>query len=336
MSNTEINSLLEIAKNLESKGLYTQADKAREIMIRLSQGGMYFQSGYGSKVKPTLPSKMPKITPGITEDEKSRTYFGVVKAPKLNMKANTGNAVLDSFIAQINKLDPIFTALGIGGFLAFVGKNARLAAAAATPFAILDLKNRLQELETLIPRFNLKGFMSGEDTAAIEIVSEILGILADICDGLGVFVPAFIPWGLIFYGLSSTVNPDNVINVGYWAGGMPGGAEQMQDIENFNINATVDDPYIAKIIESMFVDLGIDRNNNNKILNASKLPRLIGGLDFFIPYVNKYDTEKKFKDLMSSQPSVNTMELKSLFPGIIRHIKKLQAINKSTTQRKVK
>jgi hypothetical protein len=325
MSNTEINSLLEIAKNLESKGLYTQADKAREIMIRLSQGGMYFQSGYGSKVRPTLPSKMPKITTDITEDEKSRTYFGVLKTPKLNLKTNNSNAILDSFIAQINKLDPIFTALGIGGFIAFVAKNARLAALSASPFAILDLKGRLQELETLIPQVNIKNVLSGEDTTGISVLSEIFGILGDVCDLIGVFVPAFLPWSLALYGLATTVNPENVMNLGYWAGGMPGGINQMQDVLRFEITAPVKDPYIAKIVKSILVDLGIDNNNNNKILNAFKLPKPIGGLDFFTPYINKYDTQKKFKDLTSLNPSFNTMELKSVLPEIITYIKKLQA-----------
>lgn len=323
MSNTEINSLLEIVKNLESKGLYAQADKARNIMVRLSQGGMYFSA----PARPQ-PIKMPKAQPAFQEDDKSRTYFGIVKTPKLNLKTDTGNAVINSFISQINKIDPFLTSLGIGGFAAFVGKNARLAAAAAAPFAIWDLKNRLQELEYLIPKFNLKKFMSGEETAGVEILSQILGILGDICDGLGVFVPAFIPWGLIFYGLSSTVTPENVINAGYWAGGMPGGVEQMQDVIRFDLRESVKDPYIEKIIESILFDLGINNDNSNKILNASKLPSPIGGLDFFIPYINKFDTQKKFKDITSDKPSFDTMQLKSLIPGLIRYIKKLQAQQK--------
>ena len=320
MDNTEINSLLEIAKNLESKGLYAQADKARNIMVRLSQGGMYFQSGYGSKAKPTLPSKMPQL---VTEDEKSRKYLGFAKVPKLNI--NTNNALIDSFIAAINKIDPILSALGIVGFATFVGKNFRLAAAYASPFAIWDLKVRLQELENLIPQVNIKNVLSGEDTTGISVLSEIFGILGDVCDLIGVFVPAFLGWGLTFYGLAATVNPENVMNLGYWAGGMPGGINQMQDIERFDLRKGTSDPYIIKILESILIDLGIDDANKNKILNASKLPRPIGGLDFFIPYINKFDTQKKFKDLTSSNPSSYTNEFKALFPRIISHIKDLQS-----------
>lgn len=320
MGNTEINSLFEIAINLENKGLYAQADKARNIMVRLSQGGMYFQSGYGSQVKPALPSKIPQL---VTEDEKSRRYLGVAKVPKLNI--NTNNALIDSFIAEINKIDPMLTALGVTGFAVFVGKNFRLAAAAASPFAIIDLRNRLQELQNLIPQVNVKNVLSGEDTTGISVLSEIFGVLGDICDLIGVFVPAFIPWGLTFYGLASTINPENVMNAGYWWEGMSGGIDQMQDIERFDLRKGTSDPYIIKILESILIDLGIDDANKNKILNASRLPKPIGGLNFFIPYINKFDTQKKFKDLTSSNPSLYTNEFKALFPRIISHIKDLQS-----------
>lgn len=325
MDNTEINSLFEIAINLENKGLYAQADKARNIMVRLSQGGMYFQSGYGGKTAPSI--KMPKITPDMTEDENSRTYFGVLKTPKINIKPNSNYAIVNSFTEQINRLDPVLTSLGIVGFAAFVGKNTQLAALALTPAAFGDLWRRTRELESLIPRLNFKGYWSGEDTAAIEVASHILGILADICDVIAVFVPAFAVWSGIFYGLSVTVNPEYVMNIGYLAGGMPGGIDQMQDIQRFDMSG-VTDPYILKILESILVDLGIDPKNNNKILNASKLPKPIGGLDFFIPYISKFDTQKKFKDLTSSQQSVKTMELKKIFPGIIAYIKYLQSLQK--------
>ena len=320
MGNTEISSLFEIAINLENKGLYAQADKARNIMVRLSQGGMYFQSGYGSKAKPALPSKMPQL---VTEDQKSRTYLGVAKVPKINITTN--NALIDSFIAEINRLDPILTGLGVAGFAAFVGKNLKLGALSAAPFAAWDFKNRLQNLEALIPQVNLKKILSGEDTTGVSVLSEIFGALGDICDIIGIWVPAFLPWSLIFYGLSRTVNPENVTNLGYWAGGMPGGINQMQDVIRFDIRDKVEDPYIARILTSILIDLGIDDNNKNKILNASKIPKTIGGLDFFIPYINKYDTQKKFKDLTSENPSFNTMELKSIFPSLTSYIKTLQA-----------
>jgi hypothetical protein len=295
MSNTEINSLLEIAKNLESKGLYAQADKAREIMVRLSQGGMYFSQ----------PIKAPKLPQ--------------IKIPETN------NPLIDTFIREINELDPYLQILGLAGLAAFFGSNKSLIALGGLAGAVYELN----EIKKLLPKFDLKKMMSGEDLTGYEIIDRFLGLILNILVASSQAWPVFAPWVGIVFGVKNTLNVKKAKAAGlaweqYGTGipalnkalgiepTMPGGEKQMKEIEEFVPPEYSTDPAINKVIDPIFREL--------QKLDASKFPKPMG-LDFFAPYIKKYDTENKFKDLFSLHPSVDTMKLKRALTTIVSNLR---------------
>ena len=172
--------------------------------------------------------------------------------------------------------------------------------------------------------------MSGEDTSAAEIADKILSLLSDICMIFNDKVPAFSYWAYIFAGLRVAFNVKRAKQLGHQMGGMPGGEVQMKQIEDFNINTAVSDPYANQVLKSIILELGINTDNANKHANASKLPKILGGLDFFMPYINKFDTQKKFKDLTSTNPSASTMEFKKGLLKITELIKAYQGLYRIT------
>ena len=294
MNSAEINSLLEIAINLENKGLYAQADKARNIMIRLSQGGMYFSQ----PIKPNIPK---------------------IKIPETN------NPLIDTFIKEINELDPVLQILGLAGLAAFFGNNKLLLAGGAVLGAIYELK----EIKNLLPNFDLKKMMSGEDTTGHEIVDRFLGLILNILVASSQFYPVFTPWVIAVFAIKNTLNVKNAKAAGlaweqYGTGipalnkalgvepTVPGGAKWMNEIEEFIPSEYSTDPAINKIIDPIFKEL--------KQMDASKFPKPMG-LDFFAPYVKKYDNENKFKDLFSLHPSADTMKLKKALISIVENIR---------------
>ena len=265
MGSTEINSLLAVTKNLESKGLYVQADKARNIMSRLSADA----------------SPVPEVLKSLAED------------------------ILEQLQAQAGLL----AAFGVGSFIPFF-KQALPKLLKVLPYtAWADMGQQLYEISKLSSKFNWNKFISGEDTTiGAEIVDKILAIFADFCMIFGKVVPAFNYWVYIFTGLRTTFNVKRAKQLGYYAGGMPGGEAQIKQIEAFDVTQPVNDPYAKKVLHSIVADLGIIGKNASA--NISKLPKILGGLDFFTPYIKKFDTQNKFKDLASDMPSASTMEFK--------------------------
>ena len=76
------------------------------------------------------------------------------------------------------------------------------------------------------------------------------------------------------------------------------------------------DPKINKIVDPIYKELSK--------MDSSKLPKTMG-LDFFAPYVKKYDTENKFKDLFSLHPSIDTMKLKTALITTLGEIRKTKS-----------
>lgn len=303
MSNTEINSLFEITKSLENKGLYSQADRAHNIMLRLSQGGMYFQNGYGSKTTPVLPP-LPKIP-------------------------ETNNPLIDTFIREINEMDPYLQILGLTGLAAFLGNHKSLLILGSGFGVIYELN----EIRKLLPKFDLKKMMSGEDLTGYEIIDRFLGLILNILVASSQVWPVFTPWVGIVFGIKNTLNVKNAKAAGlaweqYGTGipalnkalgvepTMPGGEKQMKEIEEFMPPAFSTDPKINKIVDPIYKELSK--------MDSSKLPKTMG-LDFFAPYVKKYDTENKFKDLFSLHPSIDTMKLKTALITILGEIRKTKS-----------
>jgi hypothetical protein len=285
MSNTEINSLFEIAINLENKGLYAQADKARNIIVRLSADA---SSGV----------EAPEFVKTIAYD----------------------------FLEQLKGQVGFLAAFGIANFIPVV-KDYIPKLMKVLPYAAwADLVSQLYEISKLSSKFNWQKFVSGEDTSAAEIADRILAIFADFCMIFGKVVPAFNYWVYIFAGIRSTLNVKTAKQLGYYVGGMPGGEAQMKQIENFDVTTAVNDPYARQVLHSILVDLGLDGNEAESLKNVSKLPKTLGGLDFFTPYINKFDTKKIFKDLTSTQPSASTMEFKKGLVKIMTLIRALKGL----------
>ena len=280
MGNTEINSLLEIAKNLENKGLYVQADKAHNI-IRLSAN---------------------------------------------NEKSSVAKGLISDIIQEIEGLAVLLAAFGVANFIPFIKAELPFLSKLINVAVLWDLKNNIDKIQKLSSRFNWNKFISGEDTAGAEIADSILALFSDFCMLANKFVPSFSYWAYIFAGLRTVFNVKRAKQLGYEMGGMPGGEAQMRQIESFDPTAPVTDPYIKKLLMSILVDLGINPGNANQLSNASKLPKTIGGLDFFIPYINKFDNQKKFKDISSDLPSFDSMQLKGDLVRIVKFIKNLQQI----------
>lgn len=296
MGNTEINSLFEIAINLENKGLYAQADKARNIMVRLSQGGMYFVQ--------------PPIKKTNTQNEQPVVI----------------NDIIEDILFQAGALTTILGAFRILNFIPFLKKNLPFI---SQGYALQDGLSQLIQINNLAQKFDWKKFVSGEDTTGAEIADKIIAGLEDFCLLFSHINPAFSAWAWIFGGIRSTINVKNAQNLGYWAGGMPGGIEQMSAIQSFNLNDVTSDPYIQQIISSILKELGIGPESGRKAIeNSSKIPQRIGGLDFFIPYIKKFDTKRNFTDWLSSNASVKNMELKSALLKLIPYIKGLQQAQK--------
>jgi hypothetical protein len=283
MSNTEINSLLEIAKNLESKGLYVQADKAHNI-IRLS-----------------VNNADTKENSSVVQD------------------------LVSDITGEITGMAALLGAFGVANFIPFIKAELPLLSKLVNVYVLWELKNNIDKVQKLSSKFNWNKFVSGEDTTGAEIADTILALLSNFCMLANKFVPSFGYWAYIFSGLRTVFNVNRAKKLGYQLGGMPGGEAQMKQIEAFDPTAPVTDPYIKSILQSILLELGINPGNNNQLLNASKLPSPIGGLDFFIPYINKFDTQKKFKDILSDKPSFSTMQLKGDVVRLVKYIKKLQA-----------
>lgn len=281
MGNTEINSLFEIAINLENKGLYAQADKARNIMIRLSADA----------------SPVPEVLKSLADD----------------------------IVSQLQAQAGLLAAFGVASFIPFF-KQALPKLLKVLPYtAWADMGQQLYEISKLSSKFNWNKFISGEDTTiGAEIVDKILAIFADFCMIFGKVVPAFNYWVYIFTGLRTTFNVKRAKQLGYYFGGMPGGEAQIKQIENFDVRTAVNDPYAKQVLHSIVMDLGL--NDSNSAANASKLPKILGGLDFFMPYINKFDTKNKFKDLTSTQPSPSTMEFKK---GLLKITELIRALRGS-------
>jgi hypothetical protein len=292
MSNTEINSLFEIAINLENKGLYAQADKARNIMIRLSQ-----------------------------------TSTAEVKLQEL----------INSIISQIENLGPFLKASGQGNFLGIVksfSQKISQSPIAKTFGKVLNFAMAYEVLNSLIKavnlssKFNWTTFFSGEDTTGQEIAIEILNALANFCFLFDKFYPPFRFWGTTFLGLffAEKWGMEKAKSLGYELGGMPGGVEQMRKIETFDLRDpdNITDPDVKFILSSIKKELGIELSNPNLKSAAAKLPKILS-LDFWEPYVHKYDKNNKFKNL--SDPNVpETLQLKS---GLLNIAKIIKLFNKA-------
>jgi len=318
MSNTEINSLFEITKSLENKGLYLQADRAHNVMLRLSQGGMYFQSGYGSQGSDKV------ITPAL-----KKTKETLDSTPEL----------VKQILQEVASLTFLFTFFKASGFIPAIKKALpMIISKAGKGFALKalwDILHNLVEVSNLASEVDwgkvgsgiLKSYTGDNasvDTKFYDIIDKILNILCDICfvaSHYGVVILE--PWFGVFWALKTAFNKETAENLGYWAGGMPGGAKQIEQIEKFSLQKIKDSteslssPYAQKVVTSILADMP----------PPGGLPKTLG-LDFFIPYINKYDTEKRFKDLTSSNPSVETMELKL---GLFRIVDFLR--EKSTTKK---
>jgi len=281
MGNTEINSLFEIAINLENKGLYVQADKAHNIMVRLSQAK------------------------GLQE-------------------------LLKLIIQRVEALSPFLKAAGFSNFLSAIKIPPVISANVSKAFQIsfaYDALDNLIKASSLASRFNWDTFFSGEDTSGQEIAIEILTALQNVCFLLDDMIPALKPWGLIFLGLASGEKfaLGKAKTWGYGQGGMPGGEEQMHKISTFDLNNIdkITDPDAKFIIDSIIKELGIGFSNPNAQGNASKLPKILGGLDFFMPYVKKYDRNNKFKNL--NDPTIpENLQLRSGLLDIQRIIKMMR------------
>jgi hypothetical protein len=278
MSNTEINSLLEIAKNLESKGLYAQADKAHNIMIRLSA----------------------KETPLVVKD------------------------LVSDIISEVEGLGVLLAAFGVANFIPFIKKELPLFSSLVNVYVLFELKKNFETIQKLSSKFDWNKFVSGEDPTGAEIADQILSMLSNICMLGSKFIPAFNAWVYIFSGLRTVFNVKRAKQLGYYVGGMPGGEAQIKQIENFDVTTAVNDPYAKQVLHSIVADLGL--NSSNSAANVSKLPKILGGLDFFAPYVNKFDTKNKFKDLTSTQPSSSTMEFKK---GLVKIMELIRALRGS-------
>lgn len=264
MSNTEINSLFEITKSLESRGLYAQADKTRDIMVRLSQ----------------------KSIPDL------QTYINIA-------------------IQNIEILSPFLKAAGFSNFITAVKTELPKIKSLLTPgkainlgfniWSFVDLVMALVKIAQLSSKFNWETFFSGKDTTGQQIAIQILTVLSNFCFLVGNLNPVFNWYGGAFLAATEgfKVAWKEAEKFGYSEGGMPGGVKQMKAIESFNLNSAnnVTDPDAKFIIDSIIKELGIGLDNPNAKENASKLPKILGGLDFFIPYIKKYDKKNKFKNL---------------------------------------
>jgi hypothetical protein len=141
--------------------------------------------------------------------------------------------------------------------------------------------------------------------------------------------PVFAPWVGIVFAIKNTFNVKTAKAAGlavepYGTGipalnkalgiepTMPGGAKQMKEIEEFIPPDFSTDPKINKVIDPIYKEL--------EKMDVSKFPKPMG-LDFFAPYVKKYDTENKFKDLFSLHPSDDTMKLKAALTSIVKAIR---------------
>lgn len=265
MGNTEINSLFEIAINLENKCLYVQADKARNIMVRLSQ---------------------------------------VTQISALNNEQTKIQELIKLIISKISALGPFLKAAGFSNFLSAVKVPPVIAKNLAHVFPIamgVQALNSLNNVVNLSSKFNWDTFFSGEDTSGQEIVIEIFTALENFCFLFENIIPALRPWSWTFLGLASGGKSalEKAKTWGYAEGGMPGGEEQMHKISTFDLRdpENITDPDAKFIIDSIMKELGVDLSNPKAKENASKLPKILGGLDFFIPYIKKYDRNNKFKNL---------------------------------------
>jgi hypothetical protein len=289
MSNTEINSLFEITKSLENKGLYVQADKTRDIMVRLSQS-----------------------------------------APNPNQIKLQETIKL--IISKIEALGPFLKAAGFSNFLTTVKSSLPMIMSKAGSYvlpglAFYDLLSSLNEVISLSSKFNWNTFFSGEDPTGQEIAVQILIVLQNVCFLLANFNPAFYKdaWAFLASAQTLKITIEATKRGGYSAGGMPGGEEQMHQISTFDLYNpdNLSNPDVKYIIDSIVKELGVGLDNPNAKANASKLPKILGGLDFFMPYVRKYDKKNKFKNL--NDPTIpENLQLTSGLLGIQSKIKLLR------------